>query len=53
MVDFFRKEEEKTLLNKLKKNTISYLELFTEVCDELMVPCNIQINPEDVDIFLL
>lgn len=49
---FFRKEEEAQMVEGFKRNTARYIELFTQVTDELMPKRQKTINPDDVLPFL-
>lgn len=48
---FFRKEEELQMVEGLRKNTARYIDLFSQVAEELMPKRQKPINPDDVSIF--
>ena len=50
--DYFRKEEERPMVDNIKRNTQRYITIFEEIIDELMPSRNIPINPEEVLSFL-
>lgn len=50
---FFRKEEEIQMVEGLRRNTARYIDLFSQVAEELMPKRQKPINPDDVRILRL
>jgi len=50
---FFRKEDEHQMVEGFKKNTARYIDIFSQVAEELMPKRQKAVNPDDVPIMIL